>query len=156
KSKKPRRPSPAGFCNTWVGSTLRELEALARTRLAVLLALFHARIAREEALGLEGGTQVGVGLDEGARDPVADGAGLAGRAAAGDIDPRVELGGRFRLVQRGGGGNAQRFRRKIVVERAAIDRDLAAAVRESDARNGGLAAAGTEEFLDVCHRKNYF
>jgi len=57
-NKKTRRLAPAGLENFQCdqprrvsGLAFAELEALARTRLAVFLALAHARIAREQALG---------------------------------------------------------------------------------------------------------
>src|SRR5215467_9002556 len=57
-----------------------ELEALACPRHAVLLAFLGARIARQEAFGLEGLAQVGVVLHERARDAESHGARLSGHA----------------------------------------------------------------------------
>src|ERR1017187_9684989 len=83
--QKTRRPGPAGFGNFPLRSTLRELEAFAGAGLAVFFALAGARVAREEAFRFQRGAQVGVELQQRAGNPVARRAGLAVRAAAGDI-----------------------------------------------------------------------
>src|SRR5690349_16326851 len=46
-------PARTGWRERWNRLTLAELEALARARLSVLLALLHARVAREEAVAAE-------------------------------------------------------------------------------------------------------
>src|SRR5262245_37962084 len=69
---------------------LAELEALARARLPVLLALLHARVAREEALAAEQRLQRLVLADERARHAEPDRAGLAGEPTA--RDPREHVG----------------------------------------------------------------
>src|SRR4051812_46891375 len=61
---------------------LRVLEPLARLRLAALLALDHARVARQEAFGPQGLAVLLVDLDERARDRMPRRAGLAAEAAA--------------------------------------------------------------------------
>src|SRR3982751_3791357 len=61
---------------------LRELRSFACLVQPGLLALDLACVAREEALALERHAQLRVRLDECPRDPVADGAGLAGQPAA--------------------------------------------------------------------------
>ena len=62
---------------------LAELEALAGAGLARLFPLFHARIAREEAFGLQRGAMLGVGFRERAGDGEPDRAGLAIRPPPG-------------------------------------------------------------------------
>src|ERR1043165_3777640 len=69
----------------------RELEALARALLPVLLALFGARGARHESRVLARGPEVCVGLPQSARDAVAHSAGVPRRASARDVDDDVEL-----------------------------------------------------------------
>ena len=64
----------------------------------IILALAFTRIAREEALRFQLRTQVGVELKQGAGNAVADGAGLAVGAAAGDVDADVQF------VRRAGDG----------------------------------------------------
>src|SRR5262245_4005171 len=86
ESRPPRGAGPrraVGACVIWVVLPLAELEALARARLSVLLALLHARIAREETLAPEQRLQALVLPHERPRDPEADGAGLAGEPTAG-------------------------------------------------------------------------
>src|SRR2546426_786885 len=63
-------------------SPLAVLEPFARARLAVFLALFHARIARQQPFGLQRRPQVGVHRQQCPRDTVPHGAGLTGRATA--------------------------------------------------------------------------
>src|SRR5438105_15957204 len=71
-----RRP-----CCGWLA--LGELEPLARAGLAVLLALLHARVAREEAFLAHRAAQRLVEPHERPRDAELDRARLAGQAAAG-------------------------------------------------------------------------
>ena len=148
-NKKPRRIEPSGAWKFPVRSTLRELETFARARLAVFLALFHARIAREQALGLQRAPQGRVKLQQRPGNAMPHRAGLAVRPAAADIDARVEF---FHVAgdgQRLCHSHPQGFERKIAVERAAVDGDLAAAGRETHPGHGGLAPAGAEIFGDL-------
>ena len=78
----------------WSIDTLRNLAELRSTACsleAVLLTLFHARIAGQEPGGLQGAAVVLVHHEQGAGDAVTDGAGLAGHAAAGDGRFDVDL-----------------------------------------------------------------
>src|SRR5262245_44925185 len=78
----------------------RELQALSRALLTVLLTLFGARVAREQSGPLELLPQLGVELDQRARDAVTHRAGLAGYAAAVDVDHYVEFVDRVGQLQR--------------------------------------------------------
>src|SRR5215207_2556931 len=136
----PRTPSvPKSFR---ANSALRELRPLAGLLEAGLLALLHAGVAREEAAALELGAQVRVGVDERARDAMAQGAGLGGDAAAvhrrHDVDLVLEPDG----LERGADRPLQRGAREEDVERAAVDLVGAGAGLEDHARDGGLALAG--------------
>src|SRR4051812_27370315 len=71
------RPAPGA-----AGSALRVLPRLAGLLEAVLLGFLLAGVPREEAGLLELAPQLGVELDEGPGDAVAQGAGLARGAAA--------------------------------------------------------------------------
>src|SRR5207248_10746008 len=73
------------------GLPLRELESLARSRAAVLLALDDSGVARQKARLLQRGTEIRIQLGERAADAVADGAGLTGEAAAADVHVDVDL-----------------------------------------------------------------
>src|SRR3954447_20840488 len=101
---------------------LAELRALARLLEAGFLALLRTRVAREEAPALEFATEVGVGLEQRARDAVAQGAGLGAHAAAvhpGDDVHPVLVADRFeRLADRA----LQRGAREEDIERLAVDR----------------------------------
>src|SRR3954471_19275001 len=79
----PRTPSvPKSRRATSGASALGELRALARLLEPGLLALLHARVARQEAAALELATQVRVGLEQRAGDPVAQRAGLGAHPPA--------------------------------------------------------------------------
>src|SRR4051812_11740674 len=121
---------------------LAELRTLARLLEAGLLALLRTRVAREEAPALELATEVGVGLEQRARDAVAQGAGLGAHAAAvhpgDDIHAVLVADGLQRLADRALEGRA----REEVVHRLAVDRVRAVAGLEDDARLRGLALAG--------------
>ena len=144
--KKPRNAEASGVVQSRDDLAFRELEAAAGAGLAGLLAFLHARIAGEETGLLEDGAEVLVGLDEGAGDAVAQGAGLAGGAAAfADRDDVVladafdGLEGRFDDQAQVGGG-------EIIFELAVVDDDLAGALGEADAGDGGLAPTGGDGF----------
>src|SRR5882672_3934480 len=81
-----KRKSPSSLAwllmSTALPLTLRELEALAGALLAVLLALLCARVPREEPRGTEPLAEFRVPLEQGARETVADGAGLSGNPSA--------------------------------------------------------------------------
>ena len=104
---------------------LAVLEAFARARLTVLLALSHARIARQQAFGFQRGPQIGVHGQQRAGDAVADGARLPIGPATAHGDLRVKFVGRASHGQRLGGGYAQRFEWKIILEGTAIDQNFA-------------------------------
>src|SRR4051794_38834546 len=80
----PRTPSVPNSLPTPKGLALRELRALARLLETGLLALLHARVAREEAAALELGAQGRIGLDQRAGDAVSQRPGLGRHAAAVD------------------------------------------------------------------------
>src|SRR5919107_2031787 len=117
---------------------LRELRPLAGLLQAGLLALLHARVAREEAAPLELGAEVRVGLDQRPGDAVAQRAGLRAHAAAvhrgDDVHARLVADGLERLADRALQGVA----REEVVERLAVDRVGAVTRLEDHARHGGL------------------
>src|SRR2546421_9405900 len=129
----------SSFCIHHFALAFRELEALARALLAVLLALLDARVACDEARLLQGGPEVGVKFHQRARDAVAHRAGLPGGAAARDVDEDVELRRRLGQLQRLAYDHAQRFVRKILIKRLASDLNLARAGAQIDARRRSLA-----------------
>src|SRR4051812_21342714 len=81
---------PEGGPGAPVRSALAELLATAGAVQADLLALDLAGVARDEAGAAQVGLERRVVVDEGARDAVADSPGLAGLAAAVDVDLDVE------------------------------------------------------------------
>src|SRR5437773_7979543 len=122
--------------------TLRELRPLAGLLEPRLLALLRSRVAREEAAALELAAQVGVGLEQRARDAVAQRARLGRDPAAvhpGDDVHAVLVADR---LQRLADGALQRGAREEDVQRLAVDRVGAVARLEGHARDGRLALAG--------------
>src|SRR4051794_15541726 len=122
--------------------TLAELRALARLLQAGLLAFLGPGVAREEASALELATQVGVGLEQRARDAVTQRAGLRGDAAAvhagDDVHAVLVADGLQRLADRALQGGA----REVGVERLAVDRVCPVARLEDHAGDRALALAG--------------
>ena len=102
----------------------------------------RARVAGQQAAPLELGSQLRVDLAERAGDAVANGARLAGDAAAVDadshVDGRLVAGGQQRLacqrLEIGAG--------EVLLERLVVDGELAAAGCDHDAGDRALALAG--------------
>src|SRR3989338_1492885 len=122
--------------------TFRPLEALARSLLAVLLALLHPRVAGEEAAAAELGFQLGVGQGQGPRQAHPHRARLAGAAAAADADVGVVLVGGADEAKRLAGMLPPGVAHKKLVELAPVHPDLAGARAQGDAGHGSLAAPG--------------
>src|SRR5438093_22594 len=116
-------------------SALGVLRRLPCALQAVLLALLHPRVARQEAgLAEWHPGAVGIGGEKRAGDAVADRARLAVMAAALDLDHRVVVAlgpsdaeGHGDLVQVDGVA-------EVLLERSAIDDDLALTGEQPDAR----------------------
>src|SRR5699024_5606559 len=103
-----------------------------------------------EAGGLQSGAVLGVQAQQGAGHAVADGAGLAGDAAAGDGDNQVNLaqgvGGDQGLADQ----QLQGLQAAVLVDIAAVEGDGAGAVLiDADAGHGGLPAAGAVVILSL-------
>src|SRR5690606_31836618 len=75
-------------------------------------------------------------------DAQADGAGLAGGAAADGGRDDVEVLGVVGQFQRLAHDHARGLAAEELVERTAVDRDVAAALAQEHAGGGGLATAG--------------
>src|SRR6188472_3441603 len=103
--------------------SLRKLEAFAGALLAVLLAFLDARVARNQARAFERRSQIGVRLEQRARDAVANSACLSRRAAAGDVDYQVKLAGGFGQLQRLPNDHAQRLVWEVTLKRFAVHLD---------------------------------
>jgi hypothetical protein len=124
-------------------SALAELRSATGCFETVLLTLFHSRVTGQETGGLECGTIALIEDDEGTGDAVADGAGLAGHAAALDGGFDVNLahgvGGDQGLTN----DELQGLETEVIVDLTAVDGDDAAAVGdEVNAGHGGLPTAG--------------
>src|SRR2546430_13521525 len=97
-------------------SSLRELEALARTLLSVLLTFLNPRIARDQSGLLQGGSQIAVVFDQCARDAVTNRTRLPGRPAARNINQHVKFVCSLSHLQRLANDHPQRLIRKIRFE----------------------------------------
>src|SRR5687768_1381485 len=125
---------------------LGELEARPGALLAVLLALLHARVAREEAGLLETLAQLEVVDLQRTGDPVTDCAGLAARAAAVHRDDDVELVDRLRQRERLLDDHLEHFVAEVIVESAAVDRDRTRSRTNVHARRRRLPSTRTVVF----------
>src|SRR6202040_3290144 len=126
---------------------LAELEALAGALLPVLLALLHARIARQKAVLAKARAQFRIEQRQRGGKAHAPPARLSAYAAA--------LPGCDDVHGSGGLGELHRFDRaiapghiaKIFIRRPAVDGDLARPERQKDAGNGFLAPARSVKSL---------
>src|SRR5690242_5629593 len=121
---------------------LRELETAARTGAAVLLALDHAAVAGQEAVGLHRAAQRRLELRQRLGDAVAHRARLARQAAARDGGDHVELAVALADVERLLDDHLLGRAREVDLLVTAVDGDLAGAELHPDAGDGVLAAAG--------------
>src|SRR5262249_43321647 len=97
------------------------------------------RLAQRKAI------RVGVDLEEGTGDPVADRAGLAGDPAALDLDHRVEVAlGAGDAEGHPDVGLVDRVA-EMLLERSAVDDDLSLTGEQADPGDGRLAATGPGE-----------
>src|SRR5262245_13584475 len=144
--RRPRRARDPGAKVGRVRWVLRlplaELEALARARLPVLLALLHARVAGQEALAPEQRIHRLVLAHERSCDRHADGAGLAREPAARDAHAHVELVGDARHGERVERVPHECLAAQVVERGAAVHERLPLAREQAHARHGFLPAAG--------------
>ena len=90
--RKPRNLHGSGAFEHFLESlALGELGRAAGGLEAVLLTLFHSRIAGQKTSGLQQRAVLCIDLQQRAGNAVANGAGLAGHAAAGDGADNVNL-----------------------------------------------------------------
>src|SRR5215831_19373544 len=119
---------------------LAELEPLARTRAPVLLALLHARVAREQPFATEHALERLVLAHQRARDREPQSAGLTRQAAAANPGHHVVLARRVRKRQRVQSRLHERFALQVLEWSAVVDRVLARARQQPDSRHGFLPA----------------
>src|SRR2546430_151205 len=100
-----------------------ELEALARSRHAVLLAFLGARVARQQSLVLERLAQLRVVRDQRPGNAETHRSGLSGHAAPGDRGQHIELIGRLGQHQRRANLHAQGFSGEERFEGPMVDFD---------------------------------
>src|SRR5258706_14408410 len=122
---------------------LRELEALARALLSVLLAFFNTRIAGNQSGLLQSGPQVDVIFNQAACDAVANRSCLTGRATAGHVDQHVELGRGFRQVKRLTNNHPVCFVGKVRLESFSVDQEIACTRSQIDSSGRSLSPPGS-------------
>src|SRR6185437_2050859 len=119
--------------------SLAELEPFAGALLAVLLALLHTRVARQQPFGLQCLPQFRIELNQGARHAHLHGVSLRGHPAAahvrGYIEIRCHLRHRKRLLRR----NPLLLGHEMLIELLAVDLPLTRARAKKAARNRRLA-----------------
>src|SRR5579863_2463524 len=121
---------------------LREPERPARLGAAVLLALDHARVAREKAALFEKAAKIRLEIGQRLRNAVTHGASLARQASAGHGADHVILAGARGRDQRLLDHHPQHRTREINFDFAGVDRHLAGAGLDPDAGDRVLALAG--------------
>ena len=143
-----KRKNPGTVVIPGVLSKYKGLSALAELRSAtgafetVLFALFHSGVSGKETGLLESGAEILVVLQQGAGKAVADGAGLAGHAAARYAADHVELLGGLGEGERLTDDEFQRFKTEIIVDLSVVDDDLTGAGIHAHTRDGFLSSAG--------------
>src|SRR5215213_8182821 len=121
---------------------LRELERLARLRPAVLLALYGAGVAGQEAALLEDAAQIRLEVRQSLGDAVTHGTRLARQTAAGDRADDVVLAGARGGDQRLLDQHPQHRAGEIDFDFTGVDHDLAGTRLDPDAGDRVLALAG--------------
>src|SRR5258706_7625356 len=128
---------------------LRELRGLAGLVEPGFLALDLAGVAREVTLALQRDPELRIGLDEGAGDAVAHRAGLPGEPASVHAHAEVVLAFETGGLQRRDGDRLPDRAREVLLDRPAVDPGGPVAGTEDDARDRGLALAGTTVLGDL-------
>src|SRR4051794_22475884 len=144
-SSSPATPRTPSVPKSWRAKAprlaLAELRTLARLLEAGLLALLHARVAREEAGALAPPARVGIAPERGRGDAVTGGPRLRGHAAAVHAGDDVHARLVAHRLERLADVALQRRAREELVERPAVDGVRTGARLEDDARDGRLALA---------------
>src|SRR5208283_3162626 len=132
--------------------TLRVLRPLARLVTPVLLALDLARIARQHpALAQRRPQRLGR-ADQRARYPMTDRVGLRRDSAALDAHQHIVLAHGLGRLKRLQNQHSRRWPREVVLERAPVNRDRAAAGQHSDPLHRGLAPPRSpDDVFLFCH-----
>jgi len=119
---------------------LRELEALTRALLSILLPLFDAWITRNQACLLQSRTKVRVEFNQSASNAVSNRTCLARRAAPTNINQKVKLIRRLSQLQRLPDDHPQGFIGKILIEGFLVDSDIPSAGPQIDSRGWSFSS----------------
>lgn len=100
--------------------SFRELESLASALLAILLAFFDSRVARDKTGLLQASAKFGIEFYKRPRDAVTNCARLSCKTASIDIDQNVEFADRIGQVKRLTDDHAMHLVLKIVLKLALV------------------------------------
>src|SRR5260221_7789504 len=144
RQQRKRAAKTAAFCQSVRAKrlALRELEAAAGFRAAVLLTLDGTAVAGQEAFMLQGTAQAWLVIGQGLADAMTDRTGLAGETAADHRANDIELADAIDDAEGLVDDHPQHRTGEIGRHVATIDGDLAAARLNPDAGDGVLALAG--------------
>ena len=113
---------------------------------AIFLTFLHSRVTGQQARFLQNGTEVlGIVLQQRARNTVADGAGLAGDAAAAYTADNVELFVCAGELQRLTDDQLQCLQAEIIVDGTVVDGNLTASLVNPYAGDRAFSSAGAVE-----------
>lgn len=91
----------------------------------VFLAFDSTRVASDKARFLERWTEIRISFDQGARNPMANSAGLPGIPAADDIHVDIEVSAGLGHLKGLQYDHARRFTAKVLLQRFVVDRNIA-------------------------------
>ena len=137
-----KTPEPSRLRGCTVRLSLGELGSPAGSLEAVLLPLLHSGVAGEEPGLLEDGAHLVAVLEESPGNAVADGAGLAGNAAAGDGADDVEPAQGVGEIQGLADQKLQGLQAEVIIDVPVVNGDLAGAGVKTDTGDAALSAAG--------------
>src|SRR5712691_8345012 len=134
------QPTRVTTMESKISLPLRELEALTRAFLSILLPLFDAWITRNQACLLQSWTKVRVEFDQSASNAVTNRARLARGTAPFNINQKVKLIRRLSQLQRLPDDHPQGLVGKILIEGFLVDADISSAGPQIDSCRGSLSS----------------
>lgn len=131
--------------------TFAELESLTCFGLTRFLSFHHTGVTFEEALGFEGGAEIGVQLADGAGDSETEGFGLAGHATAVKVHLDVILAHKIGDLEGLGDDILEGAEREILFVIALVNGNLAAAFLHVDSGDGGFSSSDCISDFHFCY-----
>src|SRR5262249_588523 len=137
-------------------STFRELKTFPCAGLTGLFALLHAWIAAKQTLRFQRASQIAVDPEQSTCDRKLSCSSLPHNATAGRVNPQIVAIYRLGSLKRLQHHVLQRHSREIIFERPAIDIDLSATRRHTDAGDRRFPATCGNKFLSFRHRSIFW